>query len=47
MEPRELGDLACPALADWLSEHVGTTCREEDSGQLLLAMEPNAKYDTP
>ena len=47
MEPRELGDLACPALADWLSEHVGTPCREEDSGQLLFAMEPKAKYDTP
>ena len=47
MEPRELGDLACPALADWLSEHVGILYREEDSGQLLLAMEPETEYDNP
>lgn len=47
MEPRELGDLACPALADWLSEHLGIPYREEDSGQLLLAMEPKTEYDTP
>ena len=46
MEPRELGDLACPALSDWLSGHIGVSYREEDSGQLLLAMEAASEYDT-
>ena len=45
MEPRELGDLACPALSDWLSGHSGVPYREEDSGQLLFAMEAEAEYD--
>lgn len=44
MEPRELGDLACPALSEWLSGHVGMSYREEDSGQLLLAMEPTSAH---
>ena len=45
MEPRELGDLVCSALSDWLSRRIGVRYREEDSGQLLLAMEPKAEYD--
>lgn len=44
MEPRELGSLSCQALADWLSEHVGDSYQEEDSGQLLFAMEPTTEY---
>ena len=44
MEPRELGNLRCPALSDWLRKCDGSIYREEDTGQLLLVMEPEAKY---
>ncbi len=44
MEPRELGDLTCSALVDWLSGCVDYSLFEEDSGQLLLAMEDGADY---
>ncbi|MBP5543744.1 MAG: hypothetical protein ILM98_06695 [Kiritimatiellae bacterium] len=44
MEPRELGDLTCSALVDWLSGCVDYSLLEEDSGQLLLAMEDGADY---
>lgn len=40
MEPRELGDLDCTELRDWLEEVSGDRFAEDDSGQLLLAMEP-------
>jgi len=46
MEPRELGNLRCPRLADWLRECDGTIYREEENGQLLLAMEAKGRYAT-
>lgn len=45
MEPRELGNLRCPALSDWLRKCDGSIYREDDTGQLLLAMEPGEPYD--
>ncbi|MBR3084820.1 MAG: hypothetical protein IKH04_00310 [Kiritimatiellae bacterium] len=45
MEPRELGNLRCPRLADWLYEFGEPAYREDENGQLLLAMEGKAKYD--
>ncbi|MBQ7721489.1 MAG: Eco57I restriction-modification methylase domain-containing protein [Kiritimatiellae bacterium] len=47
MEPRELGDLLCQKLADWLSERIGFQYRQEDSGQLLFAMEPESPDEIP
>lgn len=40
MEPRELGDLDCTALRDWLPEASGSRFPEDETGQMLLAMEP-------
>ena len=45
MEPRELGDLDCSRLRDWLSSVSGSRFAEEETGQLLFAMEPPAEYD--
>ena len=46
MEPRELGDLDCTRLQDWLSSVSGSRFVEEEPRQLLLAMEPSAEYGT-
>lgn len=45
MEPRELGDLDCTALQNWLAEREDVGILEEESGQLLLTMEPGVEYD--
>ncbi len=45
MEPRELGDLDCTALQDWLDAQDISFRRAEASGQLLLVMEsPPSRY---
>ena len=46
MEPRELGDLDCTALRDWLAEVGGNLYSEDDTGQMLLAMEPDTALES-
>lgn len=45
MEPKELGDLDCSTLRQWLDGVTGDHYKEDETGQLLLAMEPAEQYD--
>ena len=44
MEPRELGNLPCDALKEWLDSRAKTSYRCDENGQMLLAMERRSKY---
>ena len=44
MEPHELGDLDCTSLHNWLKAKIGNVYLEDNSGQLLFAMEGHETY---